>query len=540
MSARRSAEFFGWTGARLGDRDPPRQRGRRSLPLSGLITDIAVDSTDATLGSIFISFGGTGDFRHVWRFNGSAWQARSGTAGSGGELLDVEHNAIAFDRLTNRLYVGADIGVWESADGGNTWTPLQNGPPDAPVYDLQNHPTARLLRAGLHGRGLFELKLDAPALPDVELTSATPSSTPAAGSTRTAAATPPSFPRAPSFTISAPTSKSMSLLPPAIRSSTTDIDFLTFNEIIVDGSNGVGTNSPPPTVHNRVYVEVHNRGRFDAANVQVMAALNNASAGLRLLPAGYTANVVAGTPLPGPDWTTLGVRTIPLLRAGSPRVVAFDLPSTVLPMPVKPSWTVPLTARGLHACPAQDPFSSTQRNVDLLTLADRKVGRENFHIVEFIGAPPPPSAGGGMWAMLLVNGVFAEAARLVDLVFDARRFPGALHVVLPPPLFPKDPKKQAKGFRIGSKSTVTNWQKNYWKVVERLFNEAKYPEQQFRLLSESMKKRGSRSASSPGCQGRRGGEESARSRCAQRQALLFSSALIRPPKQNQARNGASM
>ena len=275
--------------------------------------------------------------------------------------------------------------------------------------------------------------------------------------------------------------------PAGYQTPTTDIDFLTFNEIIVDGSNGVGTNSPPPTVHNRVYVEVHNRGRFDAANVQVMAALNNASAGLRLLPAGYTANVVAGTPLPGPDWTTLGVRTIPLLRAGSPRVVAFDLPSTVLPMPASlPGQSHYCLVAFIHA--AQDPFSSTQRNVDLLTLADRKVGQKNLHIVEFIGAPPPPSAGGGMWAMLLVNGVFAEAARLVDLVFDARRFPGALHVVLPPPLFPKDPKKQAKGFRIGSKSTVTNWQKNYWKVVERLFNEAKYPEQQFRLLSESMKK----------------------------------------------------
>ena len=126
-----------------------------ALPLSGLVTDIAIDTSDGTLNSIFISFGGTGDFRHVWRFNGTAWQARSGTAGSGTELLDVEHNAIQFDRVTNRVYVGADIGAWESADGGGTWTPLSNGLPDAPVYDLQIHPTTRLLRACLHGRGLF-------------------------------------------------------------------------------------------------------------------------------------------------------------------------------------------------------------------------------------------------------------------------------------------------------------------------------------------------------------------------------------------------
>ena len=43
-----------------------------ALALSGLVTDIAIDTSDATLNSIFISFGGTGDFRHVWRFNGTA------------------------------------------------------------------------------------------------------------------------------------------------------------------------------------------------------------------------------------------------------------------------------------------------------------------------------------------------------------------------------------------------------------------------------------------------------------------------------------
>ena len=80
--------------------------------------------------------------------------------------------------------------------------------------------------------------------------------------------------------------------PLGYQAPTTDIDFATFNEVIVDGSNGVGTNSPPPTVRNRVYVEVHNRGRVDATDVQVMAAITNAATGLDL-PVGYTANVTA-------------------------------------------------------------------------------------------------------------------------------------------------------------------------------------------------------------------------------------------------------
>jgi hypothetical protein len=59
----------------------------------------------------------------------------------------------------NNVYVGADIGVWHSADGGLNWEPFENGLPDAPVFDLQIHPTQRLLRAATHGRGVYEIPL---------------------------------------------------------------------------------------------------------------------------------------------------------------------------------------------------------------------------------------------------------------------------------------------------------------------------------------------------------------------------------------------
>ena len=57
------------------------------------------------------------------------------------------------------LYVGADIGVWHSPDKGANWAPLSNGLPEAPVFDLQVHPTKRLLRAATHGRGMYEVPL---------------------------------------------------------------------------------------------------------------------------------------------------------------------------------------------------------------------------------------------------------------------------------------------------------------------------------------------------------------------------------------------
>ena len=79
----------------------------------------------------------------------------------GGWLIPgLEHNALAVDPTApNNVYVGADIGVWHSADAGLTWEPLENGLPDAPVFDLQIHPSRRLLRAATYGRGVYELAL---------------------------------------------------------------------------------------------------------------------------------------------------------------------------------------------------------------------------------------------------------------------------------------------------------------------------------------------------------------------------------------------
>jgi hypothetical protein len=272
--------------------------------------------------------------------------------------------------------------------------------------------------------------------------------------------------------------------PAGYQTVTTSIDFAAFNDL-VDGSNGVGTISPPPTVHHRVYVEVHNRGRVDATNVRVMAAITNAGTGLSL-PAGYTANVIAGTPLPGPKWTTLQVAVIPEVRAGYPGVAFFDLPSTVLPLPASlPGNSHYCMVVFLHS--AEDPFTSTERNVDLLALADRKVGQKNLHIVEFVGTPPPPGTGLGVWAMLLVQGGNLSARRLIDLVVDARQFPGTLGLVLPPPLFPKDPVAQATEFSLGSSNSVNRWVENHTSTAERLFHEAKYPKEQFALLLDGMK-----------------------------------------------------
>jgi hypothetical protein len=215
-----------------------------------------------------------------------------------------------------------------------------------------------------------------------------------------------------------------------------------------------------------------------------MAAITNAATGLNL-PAGYTANVVAGTPLPGTTWTTLGVQNVTNLHAGSPQIVAFDLPSNVLPLPASlPGNSHYCLVAFLHSI--QDAFTGTQPNVDLLTLADRKVGQKNLHIVEFIGTPPPPAGGTGMWGILIVRGTFLKRKDLFDLVIDAHDFPGTLYFALPPLIFPKDPAKQAKGMKVGSKSVVSKWFEKHSKDAEYLFHTAKYSEAQYKLLISAM------------------------------------------------------
>jgi hypothetical protein len=87
----------------------------------------------------------------------------------------------------------------------------------------------------------------------------------------------------------------------------------------VDGSDNVATIDPPLIVHNIVYVLVHNRGPFSANSVRVMAIIANVSSGLIPLPQGYASNIKAGTPITGPNWSTLGIVTLNNLRAGSHR-----------------------------------------------------------------------------------------------------------------------------------------------------------------------------------------------------------------------------
>jgi hypothetical protein len=255
--------------------------------------------------------------------------------------------------------------------------------------------------------------------------------------------------------------------PTGYQTPTSSIDFLVFNDTIVDGSSHVATIDPATgTVTNRVYVEVHNRGVVTPSNVSVMLLLANASAGLPLLPSGYQMNVQAGTNVVSPTWNT--VATVPLsdVRSNFPRVAAFNLPSTLLPPPAS------LPGQG-HWCvlaivhSPDDPFTSVDTNADNLTINDRKVAQHNLELVAFVGTPP--SAGEGSWAELDLFGIDRER-RLKELVIDARGFNGRLGVLLPPDL----PVGGLTGLRESNETFVKRWAKEHPEVLRTFMKAGRY------------------------------------------------------------------
>jgi len=100
-------------------------------------------ATPATPGHVFKSTDGLG---------AATWINISG------DLPDVPANAIVVvsDKKKDAIYVGTDIGVFETLDGGAHWRHMTKGMPNVAVFGLATDPQGRIV-AATHGRGMFEL-----------------------------------------------------------------------------------------------------------------------------------------------------------------------------------------------------------------------------------------------------------------------------------------------------------------------------------------------------------------------------------------------
>ena len=372
--------------------------GAHSLPANFAlpVTDIVADRNDQTGNSIFVSFGGqASDYRRVWHFNGTQWTQRSGPGVPEAEsLLDVQFNALVTDPDNpNHIYAGADIGVWQSTNGGSRWETIQEGLPDTSIFDLKLirlDNGLRLLRASTHGRGVYERTLDNAAKRSVDLY------------VRTTQLDQGRFPailgrpnpvskgstigsrQSPDIKIDAPNSAGQYQFPPGV------INFYQFADWIEDDHSNVATHEVE-TISNRVYIQVHNRGISSADKVQVTCLIADASNGTPELPAGYFNKIRGGDPINEAGWRTLGTVILDNVRVGLPRVAVLSLPSTMLPRPSQLGGTnVFVLAAFLNH--AEDRYNSEILNCDENSINDRKTATKYFNVKEFTGVVPPYNA----------------------------------------------------------------------------------------------------------------------------------------------------
>jgi photosystem II stability/assembly factor-like uncharacterized protein len=463
-----------WTRTPLGPRRWP-------------ITDIAVDPADSSGRSIYVALGGTGDYRHVWHFNGtqSRWQQRSGPeAGHHDSLLDVHTNALVVDPDNpSHLYVGADIGIWRSTDAGATWSTFSSGLPDAAVLDLAFHKGRRLLRAATHGRGVYEYRVDATTTPRVELHVRDHQLDPGrakSGELDTSGLDGRDDPTrqgrrvyhwaGPDIKLDTPDATGryqLSTTQPAT------VDFLAFTDALTDDARKVAI-YPTQATATRVYVQVHNRGWDVADNVRVMLLVANAPLALPALPDGLAANLRSGTPINTPGWQTVGFATLDGVRPGCPKIAAFQLRSDRLPAPDQ-------AAGDNHHCllalvhHPDDPFTATQTSGDRLTVTERKAAHKHLRTLQFVEdlEQPPPVV-----LRARLNNPDASRRLLTDLVVDLENvhqgerhpYPGRVRVVLPKLQIDGDFAQRIEGLKrlqgTGELKNLEKWAKQQRQLLE--------------------------------------------------------------------------
>jgi len=126
----------------------------KSLPNRWISRVVASGFDEAT---VYLSQNGKRDddfAAYLWRSGdyGNNWEDITGNLPCG------PINVIREDpKNRNVLYVGTDLGVYVSIDGGKSWQVLANNFPTTFVHDLVIHPREDILLAATHGRGMWAM-----------------------------------------------------------------------------------------------------------------------------------------------------------------------------------------------------------------------------------------------------------------------------------------------------------------------------------------------------------------------------------------------
>ena len=127
----------------------------QGLPYRKWVSRIVASAYD--LGTVYMTQNGKRDDdfdAYVWKSTdyGQTWKDISANIPLG------PVNVIREDPVKkNILYVGTDIGVYVTKDGGKTWNVLGGNLPSSYVQDLIIHPRDNIIVIATHGRGMWAM-----------------------------------------------------------------------------------------------------------------------------------------------------------------------------------------------------------------------------------------------------------------------------------------------------------------------------------------------------------------------------------------------
>jgi hypothetical protein len=309
----------------------------------------------------------------VWRSDdgGRTWADR------GRGLPEVPVGAVVPDPdRPGTVFAATDAGVWRSDDDGAGWRPLGHGLPNAPALVLALRGPERLLRAGLLGRGVWEVPLDESPGPAAARPALRPGRSPAAR------------PRPGGPWWECPDIKLE--VPP--RPGGRPVEPVEFEDDRWPEATGLPElgGRVAPGRPARVHVQVHHRGHGPLTGVRVRVLAVPACLRPPDLPAGPW--VLDGDPPAGSPWRPVGPpASLGDLAPGRSAVASFD-------------WAVP---------------ADLPRDVCLLALATEGTG-----VAAPAADPADLAAGDGRWGLKSVTVLAPGRARMLRLDLPGAGVPG--------------------------------------------------------------------------------------------------------------------
>jgi hypothetical protein len=124
------------------------------------ITSVNVHPDSSQVAVITFSGFGTGKIYKTTN-GGSSWiNITSNLPDSPANSAEIYYPGNA----TSTVFAGMDIGVFVTTNFGQSWTEMADGLPNTVAMHLDYHLNTNKLRIGTHGRGVYEIQLDAPSI----------------------------------------------------------------------------------------------------------------------------------------------------------------------------------------------------------------------------------------------------------------------------------------------------------------------------------------------------------------------------------------